>query len=113
MDRSASDRRVAEAATADSNAGSATRPANYNCPMARGWESKSVESQQADASEKSDKPHAKMSAEEAAAFREKESLRLARQRVLQQLKASQSERHRKLMEDALAELDERISRLKE
>ena len=60
MDRSASDRRVAEAATADSNARSATRPANYNCPMARGWESKSVESQQADASEKSDKPHAKM-----------------------------------------------------
>jgi hypothetical protein len=80
--------------------------------MARGWESKSVEAQQADASEKSAKPRAKMSAEEAAAFRERESLRLARERVLQQIEASTNPRHRKLMEDALAELDARIGRLK-
>lgn len=98
--------------TADSDARSATRPANYNCLMARGWESKSVEAQQADASEKSAKPRAKMSAEEAAAFRERESLRLARERVLQQIEASTNPRHRKLMEDALAELDARIGRLK-
>jgi hypothetical protein len=81
--------------------------------MARGWESKSVEAQQADASEKSAKPRAKMSAEQAAAFREKESLRLARERVLQQIRASTNPRHRKLMEETLTELDERISRLKE
>jgi len=81
--------------------------------MARGWESKSVEAQQADASEKSAKPRAKMSAEQAAAFREKESLRLARERALQQIRASTNPRHRKLMEETLTELDERISRLKE
>ena len=81
--------------------------------MARGWDSKSVEAQQADASEKSAKPRAKMSAEQAAAFREKESLRLARERALQQIRASTNPRHRKLMEETLTELDERISRLKE
>jgi hypothetical protein len=52
-----------------------------------------------------------MSAEEAAVLREKESLRLARERVLQQIEASTNPRHRKLMQDALAELDERLKRL--
>jgi hypothetical protein len=73
--------------------------------MARGWESKSVEAQQAEASHKSVKPRARMSPEEAARWREKESLRLSRQRVLQQLEASQNPRHRKLLEDSLATLD--------
>ncbi len=49
-----------------------------------------------------------MSAEEAARWREKESLRLSRQRVLQQLEASQNPRHRKLLEDTLADLDEKL-----
>jgi hypothetical protein len=83
---------------------------NYNDPVARGWESKSVEAQQAEASEKSTQPRPKMSAEAAAAFREKESLRLARQRVLQQLEASPNPRHRKLMQDALADLDAKLGR---
>jgi len=52
-----------------------------------------------------------MTAEEAAAFREKENLRLARQRVLQQLEASPNPRHRKLLEDALAALDQKLGRL--
>lgn len=76
--------------------------------MARGWESKSVEAQQAEASEKSGKRRAPMSAEEAARWREKESLRLSRQRVLEQLQVSQNPRHRKLLEDTLAELEERL-----
>lgn len=78
--------------------------------VARGWESKSVEAQQAEAGEKSAKPRPKMSPQEAAVWREKENLRLARQRVLQQLEASQNLRHRKLLEDALADLDEKLSR---
>ena len=49
-----------------------------------------------------------MSAEEAARWREKESLRLSRQRVLEQLQVSQNPRHRKLLEDTLAELEERL-----
>ena len=84
----------------------------YNVPMARGWESKSVEAQQEEASEKSSRSgKPKMSAEEASAFREKETLRLARQRVLQQLAASSSPRHRKVLQDALAALDEKLGRL--
>ncbi len=76
--------------------------------MARGWESKSVEEQQAEASEKSSHRRAPMSAEEAARWREKESLRLSRQSVLQQLEATQNPRHRKLLEDTLADLEEKL-----
>jgi len=84
--------------------------ANYNDPVARGWESKSVEEQQAEANDKSAKLRPAMSADKAARWREKESLRLARQRVLQQLEASQNPRHRKLLEDALADLDEKLGK---
>jgi hypothetical protein len=76
--------------------------------MARGWESKSVEAQQADASDKSANSRRRMSAEEAARWREKENLRLSRQRVLQELSASQNPRHRKLLEDSLADLDKKL-----
>jgi hypothetical protein len=76
--------------------------------MARGWESKSVEAQQAEASEKSSQRRVPMSAEEAARWREKESLRLSRQRVLQQLEATQNPRHRKLLQDMLADLEEKL-----
>jgi hypothetical protein len=81
---------------------------NYNLPVARGWESKSVEAQQAEASEKSSQRRAPMSAEEAVRWREKESLRLSRQRVLQQLEATQNPRHRKLLEDTLADLEAKL-----
>ena len=76
--------------------------------MARGWESKSVEAQQEEANEKPVQRRPPMSAEEAARWREKENLRLARQTVLQQLETSQNPRHRKLLEDSLAELDEKL-----
>jgi hypothetical protein len=76
--------------------------------MARGWESKSVEAQQAEANDKSSEGRAKMSTEQAAAWREKENLRLARQRVLQQMEAATNPRHRKVLADALADLDAKI-----
>jgi hypothetical protein len=80
--------------------------------VARGWESKSVEAQQADAGAESNKQHSrKMSATEAALVREKESLRLSRQRVIQQLQVSQNPRHRAVLEQALAELEARLSAL--
>jgi hypothetical protein len=84
---------------------------NYNFNVARGWESKSVEAQQAEAGAESSKPHPRMSAEEAATFREKESVRLSRQRVIQQMEVSSNPRHRKLLEDALTELDKRMQKL--
>jgi len=79
--------------------------------MARGWESKSVEAQQEEAGAKSSRSGKRMmSAEEAALFREKENLRLARQRVLQQLEASLNPRHKKVLQDALTALDEKLGR---
>ena len=83
---------------------------NYNGFVARGWESKAVEAQQAEVSEKSAKPRPPMRAEEAARFRERESLRLSRQRVLQQLEASTNPRHRKMLQDSLADLDAKLSK---
>lgn len=81
---------------------------NYNELVARGWESKSVEEQQAEAGAKSAKRPPPMSVEEAARWREKESLRLSRQRVLQQLEATQNPRHRKMLEDSLADLEQKL-----
>jgi hypothetical protein len=78
--------------------------------VARGWESKSVEAQQAEASDKSSKRRPPMSPEEAVRWREKESLRLSRQRVLQQLEATQNPRHRKMLEDSLADLEEKLKK---
>ncbi len=83
---------------------------NYNDIVARGWESKSVEAQQAEASDKSARRRPAMSADEAARWREQENLRLARQRVLQQLDGSHNPRHRKLLEAALADLEEKLKR---
>lgn len=78
--------------------------------MARGWESKSVEAQQAEASEATSKPRLKLTPEAAAQRREQENLRLSRQNVLQQLEKAQNPRHRKLLENTLADLDRKLNR---
>lgn len=82
----------------------------YNEKMARGWESKSVEAQQAEATQGPAKSGPPMTAEQAAAVREKETLRLSRQRVLEQLEATQNPRHREVLQHALAALDEKLRR---
>jgi hypothetical protein len=79
--------------------------------MARGWESKSIEGQQAEAAEPSHISGRKISPEEAARLRDRENLRLARQRILQQIEASRNSQHKKLLEMGLAELDERLRKL--
>ena len=78
--------------------------------MARGWESKSVEAQQAEASDTASKPRLKLTPEAAARCREQESLRLSRQNVLQQLQKTQNPRHRELLENTLADLDRKLNR---
>jgi len=80
----------------------------YNQGMARGWESKSIEAQQEEASEKSASPKTRLTPAEAALERERDSLRLARHRVIQQLESSQDPRHRTLLQSALASLDEKL-----
>jgi hypothetical protein len=51
-----------------------------------------------------------MTSEEAARWREKESLRLSRQRVLQQLALTSNPRHRQVLEHALADLDQKLGK---
>ena len=77
--------------------------------MARGWESKSVEAQQSEAMQKSSEVRPRLSPEAADQARRRETLRLARQRVLQQLENSQNSRHRSLLEQELADLDRRLA----
>lgn len=79
-----------------------------NDEMARGWESKSVEAQQAEATAKSSTPRPRLSPEEAARQREREVLQLSRQRIAQQLATVHNARHRKMLEGALAELDRKL-----
>lgn len=79
--------------------------------MARGWESKSIEAQQADAVEKPAVSRRKLTPDEANQLREKDNLRLARQRVLQQLETATNARHKKLLEDSLAELEKKLAKL--
>jgi hypothetical protein len=79
--------------------------------MARGWESKSVEGQQEEAAAKPAHTRPPMTTSEAAKWREKEGLRLSRQRVQHQIESSQDARHRTLLEQALAALDERLAKL--
>jgi hypothetical protein len=86
-------------------------PDQYNRTVARGWESKSVEAQQAEASDRSAEPRPKLSPEAAARSRERESLRLSRQQVLQRLEDTQNPRHRKLLQNALGDLDEKLKLL--
>ena len=83
---------------------------DYTPEVARGWESKSVEAQQAEAGEKPVRLRPPMTAEQAARCREKENLRLARQRVLQQIEASSNPRLRNLLADTLADLEQKLSR---
>src|SRR5437899_2796557 len=76
--------------------------------MARGWESKSVEEQQAEAATRRQPASKKLSPQEAVQVRQLEGLRLSRQRVLQQLQNAHDSRLRQMLEQALADLDRRI-----
>ncbi|MGH9494523.1 MAG: hypothetical protein ACRD3B_05955 [Candidatus Sulfotelmatobacter sp.] len=76
--------------------------------MARGWESKAVEAQQADMNEKSAEPRLMLTPEAKARTRDRENLLLARRRVLQQLEFSKNPRHQKQLRDSVAALDERL-----
>ena len=78
--------------------------------MARGWESKSVESQidQA-ATTQSTNSNTPLNDAEKNAQRERQILLLARARVLQQLAASTNERYSESRRQALKELEEKLN----
>lgn len=83
----------------------------YNVAMARGWESKSVEEQQAEAKSVTQGPKVRLTEQELAKNRQKQGLVLSRNRVLQQLQSATSPAHRQMLELALADLDSQITRL--
>lgn len=77
--------------------------------MARGWESKSVESQQAEASEAVARTTARpLTAEARAAQAERRTLELARARLRADLEAATVPAHREMLARALVDLDRRI-----
>jgi hypothetical protein len=78
--------------------------------VARGWKSKSIEQQQEDA-RAAPVPGRSLSAEQKKAEAHKEGLKLSRRRVLEQMHAAENPRYRKILEQALSELDEQIKRL--
>jgi hypothetical protein len=79
--------------------------------MARGWESKSVEQQQAEKSEHSQVTRAPVSPEEQKLNRKREGLILSRERLAQELKTASNPRRLQMLQQAIDELDRQLSSL--
>ena len=79
--------------------------------MARGWESKAVEEQQAESRAAKSAPKVRLTPEQAAKQKQQQQLLLSRNHVLQQLGAAQNPLHRKMLEAALNDLDAQLARL--
>ncbi|MBZ5613300.1 MAG: hypothetical protein LAO23_04760 [Acidobacteriia bacterium] len=86
--------------------------------MARGWESKSVEQQQEEMAEQRKSFREKIARvplsptptpKEQQRNRKREGLLLSRGRLTQQLQAASHPRHRRMLEQAIAELDRQLS----
>jgi hypothetical protein len=77
--------------------------------MARGWESKSVESQM-DAAEdrRAAAQQAKINEDELRLQRERESIELSKVRILRELEAARHPRHREQLAAALAHLEHQL-----
>jgi hypothetical protein len=79
--------------------------------MARGWESKSVESQQAEAFQNADKSRKHLTPQQISQHQHLEGLRLSRARVVKQIESASAARQRRMLQAALAELDRQIEAL--
>ena len=106
----------------DSFASSADTPAADFCEiepdlcetigMARGWESKDVQSQVEETEvPRQNAPGRAKSAEEIHRERERQDLQLSRTRIMNELVAATHPNHRKSLEAALAHLDKKLSEL--
>jgi hypothetical protein len=80
--------------------------------MARGWESKSVEQQQEEMSERQKTPRAPLSPDDQNRNRKRDGLLLSRERLTRQLETAGNPRHRQMLQEALAELDRQLSSFK-
>lgn len=79
--------------------------------MARGWESKAVEAQQAEALESRASTKPPLSPAEKLKLQKREGLLLDRKRVLQQIEGAGSDRYRTMLKQALADLERKIANL--
>ncbi|HUI83152.1 MAG TPA: hypothetical protein VL240_02965 [Candidatus Binatia bacterium] len=79
--------------------------------MARGWESKSVESQIEESQAELSARHFPVSPEERQTAWRKQNLLLSRKRILQQLERNTDPRYGELLRRTLAALDEQIATL--
>lgn len=80
--------------------------------MARGWESKSVESQIESAEERDRlRNQPQLTPEQLALRARRESLELDRKRVLRDLEAARHPRHQQMLKDALAHVEKLLADL--
>ncbi len=79
--------------------------------MARGWESKSVEAQIDSAKELDGAPRVRLTPEQLALEKKRDSLQLQRKRVIHELENCRDERYRKTLADGLAYLDAQLAAL--
>jgi hypothetical protein len=82
---------------------------NYNPGMARGWESKSIEEQQQQATFPEPAAGRQLTPEQMAAEHRHRGLELSRKRVLQQLELVLKPQHRQMLEAALADLNSQLN----
>jgi hypothetical protein len=78
--------------------------------VARGWESKSVEDQQAAASTPPESKQ-RLTPQQVDTKQKEEAILLSRSHVLQQMQKAENPRHRQMLQDALAALDAQLTRL--
>jgi len=76
--------------------------------MARGWESKSVEAQQAEREARADPAGPAVSPDEAARLAKRRTLELTRARALADLATARSPAHRQMLEAAIRALDDQL-----
>ena len=79
--------------------------------MARGWESKDVESQVEETQAPRQTPSGSKSAEQIDRERQRTDLQLSRTRIVNELASATHPTHRKSLEAALAHLEKKISEL--
>jgi hypothetical protein len=79
--------------------------------MARGWESKSVESQMEEASKERGNRQAYVTSEQAELRQKREGLLLSRARVLRDLETARHPRYRAILQEALDHLDRELANL--
>jgi uncharacterized protein involved in exopolysaccharide biosynthesis len=77
--------------------------------MARGWESKSVEQQQEEMTDRGKSSPPPLSATEQRINRRRQGLELARKRLTEQLRSVVRLERRQMLERSLAEIDKQLS----